>query len=412
MSSDLREVFEMVTKQTEPESDAWWEQQRRQRRKSSNRKLGALAIAATIGTVAVVVSFVALTRSAEPPADEPTPRPTPGSLGALAYAVEGDIFVAEWDGSNPVRIADGRPPRGHGEPYRSSDCGVSEFGTGEYFVAAGPIWSPDGRYLAYRHADCEASSDASWDVVISDPEGNVVTSFPSEGWGISWSPDSTRVAVWVRWGQEPMTIGIYGLDGVRQALLTLPPEIRWGEADPAWSPDGASLLLGFDIEIPLDGSPPRELPGGWPATFSPDGSSIAYNSHGSLFVADADGSHPEEVFGDGTWSFVWSPTGDRIAFTSGDNTELRLLDVATGTVTLLTKTDGSDMLLVAAGGVFEFSSDGDRILFSRTGEDRDTGVEGTTRGSSLWSINADGSDLRRLVAGTAYGDWLSLSPTP
>jgi TolB protein len=242
--------------------------------------------------------------------------------------------------------------------------------------------------------------------VISDPQGNVVTSFPGEGWGIPWSPDSTRVAVWDSWDEG--TIGVYGLDGVRQTLLT--PDVRWGEADPVWSPDGESLLLGFEIEIPLDGSPPRELPGAdrggaWPATFSPDGSRIAYNSHGSLFVAEADGSHSEKVFGDGAWSLVLSPTGDRMAFVSGDSTELRLLDVGTGRVTLLTETGGSDVLSVMAGGGFDFSPEGDRILFSRT-EDRGRGV------SSLWSVNADGSDLRRLVAGTAYGDWLSLTPTP
>jgi Tol biopolymer transport system component len=335
----------------------------------------------------------------EPVPEAPTP--TPAGLGSLAYAVDGDIFVAEWDGSHPVRIADGRPP---------GDCGTSSMG--EYFVAAGPIWSPDGRYLAYRHNDCGASSDTWWDVVISDSQGNVVASFPGEGWGIPWSPDSTRVAVWDSWDEG--TIGVYGLDGVRQTLLT--PDVRWGEADPVWSPDGESLLLGFEIEIPLDGSPPRELPGAlrggaWPATFSPDGSRIAYNSHGSLFVAEADGSHPEKVFGDGTWSLVLSPTGDRMAFTSGTSgkpevwwdTELRLLDVATGTVTLLTVTEGSDAISALAGAVIEFSPEGDRILFSKT-TDEGGGV------SSLWSINADGSDLRRLVAETAYGDWLSLSP--
>ena len=53
--SELREVFEMVTKQTEPDVDAWREQERRQRRMSRNRKLGALAIAAAISVVAVVV---------------------------------------------------------------------------------------------------------------------------------------------------------------------------------------------------------------------------------------------------------------------------------------------------------------------------------------------------------------------
>jgi Tol biopolymer transport system component len=96
-----------------------------------------------------------------------------------------------------------------------------------------------------------------------------------------------------------------------------------------------------------------------------------------------------------------------MAFTSGDGTGLRLLDVGTGRVTLLTETEGSDYL-----SVIEFSPEGDRILFSRTGEDRDTGVEQTQRGSSLWSINADGSNLHRLVTGTAWGDWLSLSPMP
>jgi Tol biopolymer transport system component len=54
--------------------------------------------------------------------------------------------------------------------------------------------------------------------------------------------------------------------------------------------------------------------------------------------------------------------------------------------------------------VIDFSPQGDRILFSRT-KDKGRGA------SSLWSISADGSDLRRLVAGTAWGDWLSLSPT-
>lgn len=333
-------------------------------------------------------------QTAPTPADEPTPTPTPGSLGALAYAVDGDVFVADWDGSNAVRIADGRP---------ADDCG----GTDEYW-GEGPIWSPDGRYLAYRHnTDC-AVPRGPWDVVISDRDGNVVTSFPSEGWQISWSPDSTRVAVWISAGK---TIGVYGLDGKRQKALTVPPGMRApGDFDPVWSRDGASLLVPHGVEIPLDGTTPRRFPSSDPraysdTTYSPDGSHVAYTVDGSLFVAAADGSRAQEVFRDRVWTTpAWSPTGDRIAFISGNGTELRLLDVATGTVTLLTETDGLDMLGAIAGSRFEFSPEGDLILFSRT-EDEGAGA------SSLWTVNADGSDLRRLVAGTAWGDWLSLSPT-
>ena len=53
--SELREVFEMVTKQTDPDVDAWKDQERRQRRRSRNRRLSALALAAAIGIVALVV---------------------------------------------------------------------------------------------------------------------------------------------------------------------------------------------------------------------------------------------------------------------------------------------------------------------------------------------------------------------
>ena len=46
--------------------------------------------------------------------------------------------------------------------------------------------------------------------------------FPGVGWRIAWSPDSTRVATWL--DLYPSTrIGVYGIDGVRQAVISLPP---------------------------------------------------------------------------------------------------------------------------------------------------------------------------------------------
>jgi Tol biopolymer transport system component len=386
--------------------------------KAIRRARRRIALNAAVGTLVGLVVLagalagVRIIQAAPTPAEPPTPRPTPARLGSLAYAVDGDIYVAEWDGSNAVRIADGRPP---------NDCGgLDEYSAVEQRLleqSVGPIWSPDGRYLAYRHMDCDAPQ-FEWDVVVSDAEGNVVTSFPSEGWGISWSPDSTRVAVWVRFGE---TIGVYGLDGERRAVLTVPPGImkKPGDSDPVWSRDGGSLLVPRGVEIPLDGSAPRKLPSDDPrtetsATYSPDGSRVAYTTAGSLVVAAADGSHARQVLERWVQSPVWSPTGDQIAFTYTETvrwpyaTELRVLDLATGTVTSLAGIDPGDPAgrVGTYEGTIDFSPDGDRILFSRT-EGLGSDV------SSLWSVNADGSDVRRLVteASQGSGDWLSPSPT-
>jgi Tol biopolymer transport system component len=323
------------------------------------------------------------------PSPQPSP-PSPARVGSLAYGVDGDIYVAEWDGSNPVRIADGRHP---------NEC--VQGWPGEYW-GEGPIWSPDGRYLAYRHTNCDGPEDAWRHVVISDPQGNVIAELPGDGWDISWSPDSTRVAVWVRFGK---TIGVFGVDGERQALLTMPPEmLTGGDHDPMWLPDGESLVL-KGVVLPIDGRTPyhRPLSGG---TYSPDGSRVAKATRKSLVIAEADGSNPREVFDGWVWEPVWSPTGDRIAFTtwkrgSGGVNQLRVLDVASGTVTLLAEVGGSDQL-----EAIDFSPKGDRILFARI-EDGRIGV------GSLSSVNADGSDAsRRLVAVTSWGDWLSPGPTP
>ncbi|MGI8706730.1 MAG: TolB family protein [Actinomycetota bacterium] len=330
------------------------------------------------------------------PARPANPQPAPAARGALAYALDGDIYVADQDGSNAVKIADGRS---------AEEC----HGLGEYW-AEGSMWSPDGRYLAYRrYTDCSGSENPlPRDVVISDAEGNVFATFPAQGWDIAWSPDSTRVAVWDQYFETTFTIGIYGLDGARQTQLTMPP--GWepsGDYDPVWAQDSTSLIVA-DTEVPLDGGAPQQLRwGGEPisafmatsAAYSPDGSQVAYSGHRSLVVARSDGSGAQKVFGDWAGDPSWSPTGERIAFATHagtpDFSELRVVDMATGSVTLLTEAERGQSL-----GNWGFSPQGDRILYSII-EDRGEGE------SSLWSISIDGSDARLLVAGTNQGEWRS-----
>jgi hypothetical protein len=359
-----------------------------------------LVIAALVGG-AILVGALLL---------QPSPLPA-GHLGHLAYGLDDGIYVADWDGRNPVRIAS-KPPE---DP---TDC-LGVWGEGQ-------IWAPDGRHLAYRSGMSSCGT-----VAIRDPAGHVVAAFPGTGWLVSWSPDSTRVATWV---ELPKTIGIYGLDGVRQALLTLPPGREpHGDFDPGWSPDGASLLIslgpllpeagGSQVwELPVDGRPPRVVPTSDPrshfdAVYSRDGSRMAFISWTdapSLVISRADGTElrvlagavngPNETGHGAAYQHpVVSDTGDLIAFIwspgfydqtvdpSSKTYELRVVEVATGKVTTLASASGEFPL-----DPIRFAPEGDRILFSRTE------ANGVT---SLWSVHADGSDAQPLVTGANWGDW-------
>ena len=120
--------------------------------------------------------------------------------------------MADGHGGNRVRIADGTP-------------GVDGQLPGLW--GEGPIWSPDGRYLAYR-GDYLTAGDTrppavSWNrnVTISDASGERVASFPATA-GPSRGRPTPRASLPGSTSTERHTLGIYGLDGVRQALLDVP----------------------------------------------------------------------------------------------------------------------------------------------------------------------------------------------
>jgi Tol biopolymer transport system component len=319
------------------------------------------------------------------PADQP--EPPPAASGALAYVLDGDIYVADPDGANAVKISDGIP---------DARCGGPSY---ETYLS----WSPDGRYLAIQR-DCPSSDQD--DMVITDPHGNVVGEFPTYGggWGFTWSPDSTRVAVWET---GFVTIGVYGVDGERQASFPVPTVTGGGNDDgPGWMPDGSALLLFGYAVVPLDGSPWYELSlggldpsSGGQATYSPDGTRVVVDTGNSIVVLDAGGSLVSEVDGRLDGVEAWSPDGEQFASLS-DHGELKVVDASSGTVTVLPQAtaalDGGDEIL----GIRGFSPNGDRILYA-TGDRAGGGM------AALYSIGVDGSDAHLVVAGTTQGEWLS-----
>jgi Tol biopolymer transport system component len=332
------------------------------------------------------------------------PSPLPGRLGQLAYGLDGDIYLADWDGRNAIQVADGDPfDDTNGESYS--------------LVA----WAPDGRHFLYQETGRAQS------VHIGDAKGRVVASFDGVDYSTGWSPDSTRIQAWT---DTSSGIAVYGLDGRRQAVLALPRGYgRFREYPAAWTRDGRSVLVrlaridsataGAELwELPISGGAPRRLPTEDPrsrfdAVYSPDGARVAFvglpDSY-SLVVAEADGTELRVLpgapnsfnegpgAGENHRSPVWSPSGDRVAFTrsvfdgSGRQdddgpvesaVELRVVEVSSGNVTTLAA--GADIYAIG------FSPEADQILF--------------VRNNSLWSANADGSGVQLLVPETSSGGW-------
>lgn len=358
--------------------------------------------------VALLGGFLLAGLPSQPPADVQAPAASAVSgAPGLIYVLDGDVYVAGEDGTDPVRIIDGDD---------DSECAGLRGNRG--------LVSPDGRHIAVRS---EWSDACPGTVSIFDLDGQLVASVPGAGWDIAWSPDSTRFATWLSFGE---TIGVYGLDGSLQVELDASPIDLSGDRDPKWAPDGTALLLPTRVETvgtsywlaarwPLDGGEPEILPITDPLSipsisFSPDGTRVASVGRDSQLVVSAvDGAEPEWEFDfqsgdqvDEGWARpqLWSPSGDRIAVvtrrwstdTAGEpiveSTSLWVADPSTGASTKLD--------IVQGGGYLEpiaFSPHGDRILVKKVDADGATG---------LWAVASDGSGSTLIVEGADAGMWV------
>ncbi|MDP8904503.1 MAG: hypothetical protein M3N29_04190 [Chloroflexota bacterium] len=365
------------------------------KRRGGSRPL--LLLAATLVALSLLGGSVALFGTVPLPAPITTPR-----LG-LAYGLDGDIYVSDWDGTNPVRIADGD---------RDVQC--------DSFIANRGLTSPDGRYIAYRS---EWSDDCDGMVYVTDAAGSLLASFPGVGWNIAWSPDSTRLATWLDFGR---TIGVYGIDLERQAIVD-GALMCCGDLDPVWSPDGSEAVLvrrshdeAYAVyEVPIDGATPRPLPaddprsylgvqkwGGRQVAYSPDGTRVAVVAGDSLMTMADDGTErrilveaaPKVQLSD----VMWSPSGNRIAYLEIHDTvpletrTLQLIDPRTGIVTTLASAQEGSVIASAIG----FSPNGDWLLFGQTHHERGM--------ASLWVVDTDGGAPRMVVDGTGDAGWRTL----
>ncbi|MCA2985685.1 S9 family peptidase [Gemmatimonas sp.] len=268
-----------------------------------------------------------------------------------------------------------------------------------------PALSPDGRQVLYTRTWIDQLNDRRESSVWIMNADGTRNRFLVKGSDARWSPDGTRIAyvapgepggaqLWVRYmDAEGATTQI-------TRLTEAPSEIEW-------SPDGKSIAFGMlvrqsdDWRIAMPAAPrgakwvepPRVVT---KVRYRADRQGFLENGLRQLFTVPADGGTPRQITS-GEWPAngnSWTPDGKALLFTSNRvadaeytwrQSDIYKVDVASGTVTPLTKRNGPDGSPVP-------SPDGRYIAY--TGYDS---TDATWKDAILYVMDADGSNPRALT---------------
>ncbi len=238
----------------------------------------------------------------------------------------GNLFVSATDGSNRVHVT-------HGVWENA------------------PLWSPDGKWIAYQN------EDPDFDVFVISADGSTLPRQLSSGRAVdvpsSWLEDGSGVIVNRIDGDEyPVVLP---LNGGRERRIG---PVMAGNLHGVWSPNGA--YFGFDlhqggkntvwVQDSAAGSAPRQLTTegleNAPASsmWSPDGKQILYTSQRTgtldIHVLDVESGASRQLTSDvrDDLGGRWSPDGKWIAFISdrGGQRDVWLMPSAGGNAVRLT----------------------------------------------------------------------------
>jgi Tol biopolymer transport system component len=205
-----------------------------------------------------------------------------------------------------------------------------------------PVWSPDGRWLAYLRWNGPGKGD---DICvmprIGGAERKIATVKTYTGTAdrlVSWARDGKWLASWDKEGAKPHHLVMVSLDSGEKIRITNPPEGSWGDSGPTISPDDRTLaftrhsvqgqsdihLLSLDASLKPTGEP-RPLKTGVPnanyAVWTPDGKEIVFCSRvwhaATLWRIRSDGSdkaRPLTFGGTGAFCPDIARVGNRLVY--------------------------------------------------------------------------------------------------
>jgi Tol biopolymer transport system component len=246
-----------------------------------------------------------------------------------------------------------------------------------------PKWSPNGLKIAFV-----STMDNNYEIYTVDWNGeNLVrlTNNPSVDDNPVWSPDGSKILF--NRGGESKELYVMDADGTNQLQLTYESN-RDGQATAVWSPDGAKILFSKNrtglFIVNADGTNEIEIYGNTIThgfDWSPKGDQIAFSNDG-IYTMNIDGSNLKNVSNEG-WDYwpIYSPDGSKLLF---QETNLYVIDLNNTGITLLDKNVGWRL------DAQNWSPLGDKIVFYKMNIDKTW---------SVYTVNSDGSDLKKLTAG-------------
>jgi hypothetical protein len=156
---DVREVYEMVTKQKPPEPGALERQQKRQVRSARNKKIGALVVAAAIGVVAIVLIL-----RTHPGLDTTTPANGSTAVNPVGAAEEvATSFLGAYGAFNAEQAT----------TYLADDADLTGF------IGSGYSEGPEGlpRFISFLEAEGYEQTITSCEGSPVGPDISVVCAF-------------------------------------------------------------------------------------------------------------------------------------------------------------------------------------------------------------------------------------------